>query len=214
MPLLLFSAGLCLLVLLYVEKKSSLTGKLIAKPLLSFLFILAAGLQPWADPHYAVWIMVGLALCWIGDVCLIFESDKLFLIGLVSFLLGHVFYAVAFYLNADWSSWSGIALAAALVASGFIFAWLRPHLGPMTVPVMVYILVISAMVGGAWAVAADPRFAVAGRMLVPAGAISFYLSDILVARDRFVAPGFINRAYGLPLYYLAQFMLAFSVAAV
>ncbi|HDP24776.1 MAG TPA: lysoplasmalogenase, partial [Deltaproteobacteria bacterium] len=40
---------------------------------------------------------------------------------------------------------------------------------------------------------------------------SFYISDIFVARNRFVKQEFINRALGLPLYYLGQFLIAFSL---
>jgi hypothetical protein len=46
---------------------------------------------------------------------------------------------------------------------------------------------------------------------VRAGALLFYLSDLLVARDRFVRPGIVNRVVGLPLYYAAQLLLASAV---
>jgi hypothetical protein len=39
------------------------------------------------------------------------------------------------------------------------------------------------------------------------------VSDLFVARDRFVQPGFVNRLLGLPLYYAAQAMLAISTAS-
>jgi len=39
----------------------------------------------------------------------------------------------------------------------------------------------------------------------------FYVSDIFVARQRFVARQHINRLVGLPLYYAGQFMIAFSI---
>jgi hypothetical protein len=48
------------------------------------------------------------------------------------------------------------------------------------------------------------------RLLVFCGAVCFYFSDIFVARDRFIANQFMNRLLGLPLYYLGQFLLAFS----
>ena len=44
------------------------------------------------------------------------------------------------------------------------------------------------------------------------GAVLFLLSDLSVARDRFVAPGFVNRLWGLPFYYGGQVLLAASVA--
>jgi uncharacterized membrane protein YhhN len=40
------------------------------------------------------------------------------------------------------------------------------------------------------------------------GALLFYVSDLAVARNRFVAPGFANRAWGLPAYYAGQMLLA------
>jgi hypothetical protein len=43
------------------------------------------------------------------------------------------------------------------------------------------------------------------------GAIAFYLSDLSVARDRFVAPGFVNRLWGIPLYYFAQLLFAYAL---
>jgi hypothetical protein len=43
------------------------------------------------------------------------------------------------------------------------------------------------------------------------GAVMFYASDLSVARDRFVKRGFLNRVWGLPLYYAAQLVLASTV---
>ena len=50
-----------------------------------------------------------------------------------------------------------------------------------------------------------------GEVAVAAGALMFAVSDVSVARDRFVAPGFANAAWGLPLYYAAQLVLASTV---
>ena len=50
-----------------------------------------------------------------------------------------------------------------------------------------------------------------GRLGLYAGAALFYLSDLAVARQRFVAPGFENKLIGLPLYYAGQLLLASAV---
>jgi len=50
--------------------------------------------------------------------------------------------------------------------------------------------------------------------MIPVGALMFTASDIAVVRDRFVAPGFANRLWGLPLYYAAQLIIAWSIMAV
>jgi len=44
--------------------------------------------------------------------------------------------------------------------------------------------------------------------------VSFYISDLFVARDRFFKTEFSNRLLGLPLYYAGQFLLAFSVGLI
>jgi hypothetical protein len=52
--------------------------------------------------------------------------------------------------------------------------------------------------------------AAGGPAIVALGALAFAASDVSVARDRFVQHDFFNRAWGLPLYYAAQLMLALS----
>jgi uncharacterized membrane protein YhhN len=44
-----------------------------------------------------------------------------------------------------------------------------------------------------------------------AGAALFFVSDLAVARDRFVAHGFANRLWGLPAYYAGQLLIAWSI---
>ncbi|MDA8140009.1 MAG: lysoplasmalogenase [Desulfobacteraceae bacterium] len=212
--IILIVSAILLIFLLMAEKKENFKGRLIFKPLLSVLFVIVAGLGPWPMPTYAAWVLAGLVLSWFGDFFLIFQSDKMFLSGLISFLLGHVCYALGFFLHGQWGLLSAAGLAGMLVLGAVIFNWLRPHLGQMTGPVIGYILIISAMVGGALALFSAPQAATAGRWLVLCGAQLFYASDIFVARDRFVKPGFDNRLIGLPLYYAAQFLFAFSVGMI
>jgi len=57
----------------------------------------------------------------------------------------------------------------------------------------------------------DSHLTLSGRIMVFAGALSFYFSDVFVARDRFLDKEFLNRLIGLPMYYTGQFLLAFSV---
>ena len=98
-----------------------------------------------------------------------------------------------------------------MIISGGVYFWLRPHLGSMKIPVVCYIIVITGMVVGAWTVLAAGGLALSGRMLVFTGALGFYFSDIFVARHQFLKAEFFNRLAGLPLYYVGQFLLAFSV---
>jgi len=209
--LLIVLAVLLLVCLLYFEKNGNQKGKLPTKTILSCLFIVAALAQSHPIPGYFYLLLLGLIFCLGGDVFLALPQDRMFLLGLVSFLLGHVFYAVCFFYVADVSLWTGIGGLAGLFVSGLVFWWLRPHLGSMLLPVSAYIIVITVMVVGAWTVFGDSQLGYAGRLLVLIGAVSFYLSDLFVARDRFLKSEFSNRLIGLPMYYCGQFLLAFSV---
>jgi uncharacterized membrane protein YhhN len=208
--IIVFAAAL-LAGLLYAEKKEVFKAKLAVKIVHSTLFILSAVSHPHPIVPYYHFILNGFIFCLGGDVFLALPRQKMFLYGLVSFLLGHLFYVAAFFYTAGINQGSVIGLAISAMASGAVFLWLRPHLGAMKIPVIFYILVITAMVVGACSVLAAGNLAVSGRMLVFSGALSFYISDVFVARQRFLKTEFRNRLIGLPLYYSGQFMLAFSV---
>jgi len=81
----------------------------------------------------------------------------------------------------------------------------------MLIPVLIYIVIITVMVIGAWAAFWKSSFQISGRALILAGSLCFYFSDVFVARDKFIREEYQNRLFGLPLYYAGQFMLAFSI---
>jgi uncharacterized membrane protein YhhN len=208
----LTAAAVLLGGLLYAEKRESTQGRILTKPLLSALFIAVGLTGSQRDPLYFGLMLAGLSFCLAGDVFLIFsDSRKLFLAGLVSFLTGHILYTVAFFLTSRPGILTWVAGVCVLVVSGAIFAWLRPHLGKMLIPVVAYVVVITVMVIGASSILGERSADLSGRMLVFSGAILFYLSDIFVARQQFVVSQYVNRLVGLPLYYAAQFMIAFSI---
>ena len=184
---------------LAAEALKAATPRAVTKVAASLGFVAVAllgGVEGWFEAG----ILAGLVLSVAGDALLLSERRTAFLAGLVAFLLAHVAYAAAFAGVARPIAWTALPLAAAL---GLALRWLWPHLGTMKAPVVVYCLVISAMV---WlALGVESRE-------VRLGAVLFYLSDLLVARDRFVRPGFVNRLVGLPLYYAAQVLLALAVS--
>lgn len=209
--LIVILAIILLAALLYFEKTGSQNWKLPAKTILSGLFIFAALVQAHPIPGYYYLLLLALIFCLGGDVFLALPREKMFLLGLISFLTGHLFYTICFFYAADTSQWTWIGCLSGLFVSGLVLSWLRPHLGSMLMPVIAYIIVITVMVVGAWTVLGDSSLNLAGRLLVFMGAASFYFSDLFVARDRFLKSDFANRLIGLPMYYLGQFLLAFSV---
>jgi len=208
--LIVFSAAGLLSVLLYHEKRNNFKNVLITKTVLSCLFIITALVQPHPDTRYFQILLGGLILCLAGDIFLALRREQMFLLGLVSFLTGHLFYVACFFYASGITLWTlpGLIIT---VAVGFpIYGWLKPNLGSMKLPVIFYIVVISLMVCNAFSVLGSPAIVFSGRSMVFFGALLFYVSDIFVARQRFIKDDFINRMIGLPLYYAGQFMLAFS----
>lgn len=201
---------LCVAGLLAADWRGSRTGVWIAKPLAAAAFLAAAWQWGALETTYGRTVLGALVLCAAGDVLLIPKDRPLcFQLGILTFLLGHVGFALAF-LQEDPAP--GGLLLAAVPMIGFAFVslrWLAPHVPPdFQWPVRAYVGVISAMVvcAIAWTAAGGPAAATVG-------AIGFAASDLSVARDRFIAPGFRNGAWGLPLYFGSQLVLASTVGA-
>jgi uncharacterized membrane protein YhhN len=199
------TAGL-VAVLVWAEWRHS-PVRYAAKPLASAGFIAVAVVAGAGDTGYGRWVLVALLLSALGDVALLWRTRPWFLAGLVAFLFAHLAYSVAFGVR-------GLAIAVLLiaavpvgVAAVAVVRWVLPSVpAALRRPVIAYALVISAMV-----VLAFATWGHDAELLIPAAAVAFYLSDLAVARDRFVAPGFVNRAWGLPAYYGAQLAFAWTV---
>lgn len=203
----LLTTALAVAALLAGEALGRRSLQVPAKVLASCGFLALALAAGALGTPYGRVILAALVLSWLGDVCLLSAAPKPFLAGLVAFLLAHLVYALAFALYRPAALPIAAALALLALPAALVLRWLRPHLdGRFRPPVVAYVGAISTML--AFAAAA---VAAGGPPLLAAGAAGFYLSDLAVARDRFIAPGFANRAWGLPLYYAAQLCLAASV---
>lgn len=200
---------IAVLGLLLSEYRGSRTGVWVAKPLASTGFIAVAVAAGALETPYGLAVLVALVLCWVGDVFLIPKgAGRFFLVGLVSFLLGHLGFAVAFSLRGPDPLWTAAAAVLAVPPAFAVLRWLRPHLSQrMRIPVVAYVVVISLML-----VTAVGAAVAAGRVAIGVGATCFYLSDLFVARHRFVLASLWNKSWGLPLYYAAQLILASTVS--
>ncbi len=157
--------------------------------------------------HYALLILLGIALGALGDVFLISKNKKYFLLGMLSFLIGHLFYMIAFnHLEYDLIEFL-ITFGVMIFAGYHVFRWLRPSLSGSLVPgVAIYIFVLLSMTAMALTVKIDNNYT-----LVGLGAVLFMISDIFVAMHRFKTPHFYDRIIGIPLYYVGQYLLATSI---
>ena len=199
--------GVMVLALLLAERRQSRLLRWVTKPLASAGFLVAAVGAGALDGRYGMTVLVALALCWLGDLLLIPESMVTFQLGLASFLAGHVCFAVAFVREGvDWRWAAGAAVVVCALAI-VVGRWLLPHVErKMRPPVLAYIVVISCMVA-----LAVGTVVAHGRPLILIAAITFFCSDLAVARDTFVKKEFVNRLWGLPVYYGACLLFAWSI---
>jgi uncharacterized membrane protein YhhN len=200
----------CLLaasVLVVAERRNLSPVRWFAKLAASTAFVLVALSLGAAASTYGQLVLLALVLSGIGDAFLLSERSAAFLSGLGAFLLAHVAYSVAFATGALSTSVFFVSLICAAAIGLITLRWLWGWLDAANkVAVAAYVGTIVAMCALAIA-----HSAVSRSWLAAIGAVAFAASDISVARDRFVASEFVNRAWGLPVYYSAQLLLAWSV---
>jgi len=158
-------------------------------------------------PHLRLWFVVALVCSLAGDVFLMLPQD-LFIPGLVSFLLGHIAYVVGLASAFDSIPLAGVGIVLVTLAVAVMLPRLLPgakaEAPELVPPVIVYVLVISAMVVSAWG-SATP--------LAIAGALLFYASDASLAWNRFVHEHPKGRLLVMTTYHLGQVGLALSLVS-
>jgi uncharacterized membrane protein YhhN len=158
---------------------------------------------------YGRWVFLALGFSLLGDLLLLARGRKsLFLLGMLGFIVARAAYGAAF-LTLEFSPVGFLAGAAVSGAAAYwTHRWLAPHLtGVFRAAVPAYLAVIAAMLALAVSAAAAT-----GHAAMVVGASAFALSDLSVARGRFIGHSWAVKAWGLPLYYGAQLVLGCSVS--
>lgn len=205
----LAAAALASAVLATWSEAASRRGlHLITKPLTTGLIIAVAAVAAAPVPAaYKTLILAGLCFSLLGDVALMFP-DKWFTAGLLAFLTAQVLYILAFRPLRGHPVPPATFLPFVLFGL-LMFFLLAPKLGPMKVPVFVYIVAIITMAGFAAARYVDRGGTRA--LLAFLGAVLFLVSDSVLAYDRFArkVPG--ARIIVLGTYFPAQLLIALSI---
>ena len=197
------------------------------KPLATVLCIAVGALsftQAGVAPLYSMLIIAGLVLSLAGDWFLIDSDEKPrnFALGLGAFLVAHLFYIAAFTvaqvlrgvpidLNRE------VGIATLLIILGMVtYFFMRPSLGGMAQPVLLYITVISLMAHRAIAGVSIGAGLLSQGTLAAGGALLFYISDFMLAINHFVfdGEGRANSVWVLSTYYCAQLFIALSASFV
>jgi len=157
-----------------------------------------------------VWFGLGILFSLIGDVLLMLSVDRFFVFGLLAFLVAHVLYIVGF--QDQFASASGSSLLLVVILAVSVMRVIRRIVGAMrakgmnrlVIPVVVYSIVISVMLFAAMSTIFDPAWSTSAAFFVSVGAFLFYMSDIILAWNKFVTPIKNGRMINIGLYHLGQ----------
>lgn len=197
----------CVLALIGADRRGWLAGRAVFKLGASTAFVALALALGALQSRYGLWVLGALVLGWLGDALLLSRRSGAFMAGLGVFLLSHLLFAAAFAIGAlAWPA-MGVAAVLAVAIGAALLRWLWPHTpAAFRWPVLAYVVVILAM-----CVTATGHAFAHARGIVLLGAMLFAVSDIAVARERFVRPSPLNHLWGWPTYFAAQLLLAWSV---
>ena len=203
------------------------TGVYVFKPLMMVVLLVLYLLVSSGHRSSVHKYMAGaLVLSWFGDVFLMVKhlnEELLFLLGLASFLIAHLFYVLAFSrTEGDQERFPGLQAQpwTALLLGGYgigLILWLSQRgnqaFTDLQVPVMVYASVILLMVLFAAGRRGRVNAGSYGRVLT--GALMFAASDSVIALNtftpRFEGNAFLARVIIMTLYLGGQMSIALGM---
>lgn len=217
----IYLCALCLVVMvLFIRQEHSekYVSAVILKGLASLCFvlfgILSSKLCP--DSDFSRLIVTGLVLGMIADVLLNLRfvlkkaGQKIFLVGILVFLSGHILYLAALIPKCG-NLWLciaiGIVLTALILWRIFKHISAKPAFKIFGVFYIGAIVIMNCVALGAYITSPSASSAV-----FVAGAVLFLISDIVLILNTFGSESkFSLRITNLSLYYLGQLMIALSL---
>jgi uncharacterized membrane protein YhhN len=184
----------------------------ITKPMLMPVLMLGYWLSvPKPLSSFPKLILSGLFFSWLGDIFLMFEDPKglFFIAGLLCFLTTHVLY-IRYFATTKSESESFyrkrpvlfLAVVAYLIELLYV---LWPHLGGMRLPVLVYGLIITVLLGSAlWQYG---KLEKGTAWLFILGALFFVASDSMLAVNKFKRSFPYSGLLIMGTYILAQYLI-------
>ena len=158
------------------------------------------------------WFAVGLGFSLVGDILLIPPKEK-FILGFITFLLVHLSYAIGFNPTLPPLQLSS-GLIALLVGLTSLQIYLRlaaalqsRGISILKPPFAVYTIAISLMLLSALFTLVRAEWPALASLSAVIGALFFYLSDTLLAWNKYVAPFRLGRLPSMVCYHLGQILI-------
>lgn len=209
--------------------KESLTFKMISATLFVLCGLCAMKIAG-NNTSYAALMLIGFVFGWLGDLLLHSLKDKMlhFILGVISFLVGHVFFIAAFHHaiksldpTASLFAWYEILSIAVIIAAVVVFAVCKKYYqkkGPMVIALIAYgVFLVTMFVKAMVYCFTEWNYGI-GDYMYPAmitaglGALFFLLSDgslgLILMGDEVKRK---MRIFNIITYFIAQILLAVSI---
>lgn len=183
-------------------------GEYIFKPVAALSFVFISFKLGALESGYGRLILFSLALCAVGDILLLNRKLKTsFFCGMLVFAIAHLLFSLSFIKSSTFDFASLVTFLPLIMILGCInFMYLLPRVPHKFKPfILLYGLAIFMMITSAYTFMYEQK-------LILIAAIFFVLSDIFVAKDRFIKRSTKNALLITPLYFAAQGLFAFSVS--
>lgn len=187
--------------------------RFFSKPLICISLIFILYKETGLKKNIEKLVAVGLFFGCLGDIFLML-NENMFVAGLASFLIGHILYVIAFSKQTSAKALSkhkSYILIAGILASFsyYLYSILIPSLGPLKIPVILYIIVIAAMAFFAYTRRYQTN--TLSFIICLIGALLFIFSDSILALNKFVAYLANSGLYIMSSYILAQYFITLGI---
>lgn len=198
----------------------------VAKPAVMIVLLLwlwqtvsLSGVSWQSINNMPIWFAIAIVFSLAGDIFLMISLDRLFLGGLVSFLLAHIAYLLGFYfvVPATGAGWFALVL---ILGFGFfitrkiILSLKSKGQNHLKWPIIIYSGVITLMLLVAVInLTEESIWNFEAKILIAIGAVFFYTSDIILAWNKFVTPIQNGRIYNIGAYHIGQILLVAGCVA-
>ncbi|MBN1536959.1 MAG: lysoplasmalogenase [Anaerolineales bacterium] len=163
-----------------------------------------------------IWFALGICFSLLGDIFLMLPR-KQFMTGLVFFLFAHIFYIGGFISFNPQFNWAGGLLVIAISFTSYrIFILVTSRKvyfvkKRLKIPVLFYTIAISAMLLFATLTLTNPFWFFLPAFMVSLGAYLFYISDSIIAVNRYVPGMHLSRIYSMMSYHCGQGLIIFGI---
>ena len=196
--------------LLFMLPSTTGTLGLITKPIPVLCMALWLALQP-VKGRFQIAVIVGLLFGAAGDL-LLEMGDSTFIFGLVAFLIGHLAYVYAFVQDCRRPGWGWAIVAYLFGIIAFVVLYQAGNLGAMTVPVGVYVMVITTMLWRGLSRLNAPGVVQRSGRWGALGSLSFTISDSVLAYSMFVTRFDLSSLIIMTTYWLGQLGITLAAA--